>query len=331
MSPASRSSPRCSTVPPAKCPPQRISVIPPPRSYVSPDQYSMHGVGPHDPLAVVLVQQDRAVERTPPLDHRRVVVRVRDRDRVQRADAVDRLVVEQRDAVPQDVRRPAARAGRCRTWATYRSPRNAPSSANRLWCRPAAASIVVHACPDDRHVLPRVLTDGARGHRSAVLHPAGHADGVAHAPILSALNAVSREFIDRHQHPARHPGAAGRAHRRGHPARGLSGFKTRCWALIAARLDRARRRRDRARPRGRRRPHVVRADPRPAGCGARARLGDARRQAGLRAHRRRRRSSVALIETSTRSAGDAAAALPARRSAHHRSAACSPAWSRRRR
>ena len=53
---------------------------------VSPSQSSIAGSGPHDPLAVGLVQQDRdAAEGAAPLDHRRVVVRVRDRDRARAA------------------------------------------------------------------------------------------------------------------------------------------------------------------------------------------------------------------------------------------------------
>ena len=65
-----------------------------------------HRVVAHHPLAVGLVQQHRALEAVRPFDHRRVVVRVRDRDRGEPAAAVDLRrgrVVEQRDAVPQHV------------------------------------------------------------------------------------------------------------------------------------------------------------------------------------------------------------------------------------
>ena len=65
------------------------------------------GVRSHDPLGVGGVQVDRAVEAVRPLDHAGVVVRVRDRDRGQPAAALDLVrggVVEQRDAVPHQVR-----------------------------------------------------------------------------------------------------------------------------------------------------------------------------------------------------------------------------------
>src|SRR4029079_19647690 len=69
-------------------------------------------VGAHDPLAVGGVQVDGRVEGARPLDQRRVVVRVRDRYRGDAAELLDaraELVVEERDAVPEDV---AARARR---------------------------------------------------------------------------------------------------------------------------------------------------------------------------------------------------------------------------
>lgn len=67
-----------------------------------------------DPLAIGLVQEDTSIEALCPFDHRRVVERVGDRDRVDATRAregVRRLVVEQRDAVPEhavDEKRPLA-------------------------------------------------------------------------------------------------------------------------------------------------------------------------------------------------------------------------------
>jgi hypothetical protein len=60
----------------------------------------------HDPFRVGGVEVDRAAEALGPIDHRRVVVRVRDGDRRQASALLDLLrggVVEQRDAVPQQV------------------------------------------------------------------------------------------------------------------------------------------------------------------------------------------------------------------------------------
>jgi hypothetical protein len=62
-------------------------------------------VGPHDVLAIGLVQEHARVEPLRPLDHRRVVVGMRDRDRVHapcRAHRLLRVGVDQRDAVPQE-------------------------------------------------------------------------------------------------------------------------------------------------------------------------------------------------------------------------------------
>ena len=84
---------------------------PPSRSSVSPPKSSLHvarpeldrRIGPHDPLAIGLVQQDRdAAERFAPLDHAGVVVRMGDRDRAHRRRA---------PAPPRPPRR--RRAGSC--------------------------------------------------------------------------------------------------------------------------------------------------------------------------------------------------------------------------
>ena len=238
-----------------------------------------------------------------------------------------RLVVEQRDAVPQHVldheRALADAELGLRADPEERALVGEPVAVvdpQRLQRRPRL--------PGPRHVLPRVLTDGARGHRSAVLHPAGDADGVAHALDPVSFERREPRVHDRHRHPQRHPGAARPAARRGHPGV-AEPLQDEALGPDRARLDRARRRRDRARPGGRGRPHVVRAAARAAGRGARARLGDARRQAGLRAARRRR---VRRRAHRRRLAdGRSRRGLPHGALAASPSAACSPAWCRRRR
>ena len=62
--------------------------------------------GLHDPPPVGLVHIDGRVELLRPIGHARVEVRVRDRDgpdAAELADARARVVVQHRDAVPQDV------------------------------------------------------------------------------------------------------------------------------------------------------------------------------------------------------------------------------------
>ena len=182
-----------STVPPAKWPPQRISVSPP-SSRVSPSHSSIAGSGRMIHSASAAWRSDRAVEAVRPLDHRRVVVRVRDGDRRQPAAALDllrRRVVEQRDAVPQhEARRrsgPADRAGRSRSRAWCR-PRSARSSGRMLVAvvgaqlgerRPALAVLW--------DVLALVLADRAgrgRSVRGGELDAAGRADEVLHGAAV---------------------------------------------------------------------------------------------------------------------------------------------------
>ena len=129
-------------------------------------------VGPHHPLAVVLVDVDRhAAERAAPLDHRRVVVRVRDRDRPRCRRAPrprDGRVVDQPDAVPEEfVRRPGPAA----RWpiANYGSvpiPVR-PALLARSCCggRARSSSSVVHCWPVRPDVLALVLADRASGGR----------------------------------------------------------------------------------------------------------------------------------------------------------------------
>ena len=112
-------------------------------------------VGPHDPLPVGGVKVDRdAAEGPAPLDHRGVVVRVRDgdgRDAAQRLDRLDHGFVKQRQAVPQDVacgvrtnkaRWPMAKGG------SMPMPIS-PGSSNRIELRlvSRSSSSVVHCWP----------------------------------------------------------------------------------------------------------------------------------------------------------------------------------------
>jgi hypothetical protein len=124
-------------------------------------------VRPHDPLAVVGVQEHRAVEAVRPLDHAGVVVRVRDRDRGQAAVALDlsgRVVIEQRHAVPQDV----AVAGRHEQRALPdRERRVEPDAVVRALATDlvavAGAQVVAGPprLPRGGHVLALVLADRA--------------------------------------------------------------------------------------------------------------------------------------------------------------------------
>ena len=127
--------------------------------------------------------QHRAVEAVRPFDHRRVVVRVRDRDRVQPAARVDLalgLVVQQRDAVPEHVavavRRPAAPAGRSRTSARCRSRAARPRRGSAFLCPPRSSCSVVHCWPSRPTYWRGVLADRAVVALGRVLDPAGHAD-----------------------------------------------------------------------------------------------------------------------------------------------------------
>ena len=181
----------CRTVPPAKWPPSRSSVRPPKSARVSPDQSSIAVVGPHDPLAVGLVEQDRdAAERAAPLDHAGVVVRVRDRDRAHLAAGAHGLeagVVDERDHVPDHValRRLRERAGAGRSRRTARSRRRDSRQSSRASLRRSArsSSSVVQRWPPAADVLPLVLADRAElGRRLPLgeLRAAGRADEVRH-------------------------------------------------------------------------------------------------------------------------------------------------------
>ena len=174
MSPESsaRRSAQCSTCPPSKWPPQRISVSPPPSSCVSPSQKRDRRIRPHHPLPLGLVQVDRAAERVRPLDHRAVVVRMRDRDRGEAAlavDALDELVVEERDAVPEDVAGRALDEQRALADRERRRAADAEHAAVVADVGLVVVDEVLPAQPDlpvvVRDVLPRVLADRAGARR----------------------------------------------------------------------------------------------------------------------------------------------------------------------
>src|SRR4030095_11349247 len=71
---------QCKALPPAKCPPQRISVMPGSQVVSRAIPKSEVRMGPRDPLAVSRVEKDRHVEGPRPLLHGRVEVRVRNGD-----------------------------------------------------------------------------------------------------------------------------------------------------------------------------------------------------------------------------------------------------------
>src|SRR5579859_5472686 len=65
-----------------------------------------HSVRTHDPFGVGRVQVDRAIEGTRPILHAGVVMRMRDRDRLEAAQRTNQRfgrLVQQRDTVPQHV------------------------------------------------------------------------------------------------------------------------------------------------------------------------------------------------------------------------------------
>ena len=104
-----------------------------------------HGVGLHDPLGVVGVQVHRAAEAPAPVDHRRVVVGVGDRDRARARRAARpprrcrrRAASRSPTAAAARPRARAARAGRSRTSARSRS-RSARPRGRCGWRGPRAA------------------------------------------------------------------------------------------------------------------------------------------------------------------------------------------------
>src|SRR5258705_9676012 len=109
LSSAPRPSPpaaQCSTVPPAKWPPQRERHFARQRQSIALPQLD-GGVGSHDPLPVGGVQMDgNAAEGAAPFHHRGVVMRVGDRDAGKPAEPLHDLDgggIDERDAVPQNI------------------------------------------------------------------------------------------------------------------------------------------------------------------------------------------------------------------------------------
>ena len=148
------------------------------------------GVLAHRPAPRRLVQVHRAVEAVRPLHHRRVVVRVRDRDRGEPAAALDlggRVVVEQRHAVPQQVAVAERHEQRALADRELRLGADAGQLAlaggSRCVCSRRSSSSVVQRWPAVGDVLALVLADRAVVGRRVgvrVLDPAGDAD-VMHA------------------------------------------------------------------------------------------------------------------------------------------------------
>ena len=154
-------------------------------------------VGPHDPLPVGGVQVDRhAAEGPAPLDHRRVVVRVRDGDGRQPARAC---------GPPRPWRRRSARcsptgrcrrgtaparpAGRCRTWAVVPMPVR-PGSSCRIrfvWSARSSSSVVHCWPPQPMYCRSSSQMAQRSGGASAlgVLGAAGRADEVGHEALRS--------------------------------------------------------------------------------------------------------------------------------------------------
>ena len=130
------------------------SAATPPSSYVSPDQNSMPG-RPHHPLAVVLVQQHRAVERlapTRPWPSSSAGARSRSRAASRRGAVASSSSVMQSQSTSVDQQRPLPD----REPGAVPMPVNAPSGEARCGGRPQR----VQRGPllaGDRYVLTRVL------------------------------------------------------------------------------------------------------------------------------------------------------------------------------
>src|ERR671917_335207 len=168
---------QCSTVPPAKCPPQRTRVRPSPSSFVSPSHSSIAGAGR-------------------PLDHSRVVVRMRDGDAgeasaprhlligavVDEVDAVPHHVVYDQRPLPDRKPRVHAHARELAVLAHF----VAALRAQLLERRPPLALL--------RHVLPRVGADRALGGLCLALGElgaAGDADPVRHPASAASRRSTS--------------------------------------------------------------------------------------------------------------------------------------------
>jgi hypothetical protein len=138
------------TVPPGKCPPSLISVRAPGQlePLASPQLEPLAGA--HDPFAIGFVQEQPRVPSFGPLGHGRVVVRVRDRDRVDSAASLIRAMAGESSRLMQshsspstcNARWPMPNAG---STPMARSPDS--SSSIRLWCVRESSASVVDCCP----------------------------------------------------------------------------------------------------------------------------------------------------------------------------------------
>ena len=161
-------------------------------------------VGPHHIRAIPGVQVNRnAAERLAPLHHARVVVRVRDGDRSQPSgirNRFDRFVVEQRDAVPEQIASGCPHQKRALPDRELRVRREAEQVG--LFVRaPIAVALAKFAessplLPVEPDVLPLVQADRAlrwRRFGRRELGSAGHADETLHRRfVLAGVAAQAR-------------------------------------------------------------------------------------------------------------------------------------------
>jgi hypothetical protein len=147
-----------------------------------------------------LMQVDGNVPEGPtPLDHRRVVVRVRDGDGGQPAKALDGLdgrVVDQRDAIPEDV----AAGGLNEQGPLADAELRLSADSGQVWLfRPDLVHVIGSQLVESRplltapaDVLTLVLADGTalgRGRALCVLGAAGRANELGHeSPVRSGTS-----------------------------------------------------------------------------------------------------------------------------------------------
>ena len=157
---------------------------------------------PHDPFLIGGIEMDRAAEGFRPFVHRRVEMRMRDRDRFQAPeslDETDRRRIECRNAVPENI-------------APFRSHQDRALPDGKTGADADDAGIVfverVHVAllqrgqrrpglAARRHVLPLLLADRALGGRLRafrILRAAGGADVEGHGFPYGRLQASSAYF-----------------------------------------------------------------------------------------------------------------------------------------
>ncbi len=170
-------------------------------SLVSPSQ-NLYAVRAHGPLPVGRVQPDGCIERRGKLDHRGVIVRVGDRNSGQAAECahdLDRRVVDEADAVPQDIS--LRRAHQQRALGDGEGGEGANSEQSRFELRERVVVGPAHllergpGLAERVHVLPLLLADGATFRRFVtrrVLRAAGGADEGGHQCSFTA-GAVRRD------------------------------------------------------------------------------------------------------------------------------------------